>query len=42
MDKTGYTAISFWNGELASKIAAMNLFTPNNFTKATVAAIFAD
>lgn len=42
MDKTNYTAISFWNGELASKIAAMNLFTPNNFTKATVAAIFAD
>ena len=42
IEKSDYTPITFWNGEFAAKAAAMNLFNPNNFTKATVAAIFPD
>lgn len=34
--------ISLWSGELATKIVAMNLFNPNNFVQATVAAIYHD
>ena len=36
---TGHSPIMFWGGELAAKIVAMNLYNPNNFIKATIAAI---
>ena len=38
--KTSYTPLSFWQGESAAKITAMNLYNPNNFIKATLTAIF--
>ena len=38
--KSGYSPIEFWNGELAAKIVAMNLYNPNSFTGATLDAIF--
>ena len=37
--KTGYAPLEFWNGELATKIVALNLFNPNNFIKATLCAV---
>lgn len=37
--KTSFSPISFWGGELAAKIVALNLFNPNNFTEATISAI---
>lgn len=40
LEKSSYTPISIWNGELAAKIIAINLYNPNNFIKATVAAIY--
>ena len=40
LEKTGYAPLTIWNGELASKIVAMNLFNPDNFLDATVAALF--
>ncbi|MDO4753060.1 MAG: hypothetical protein Q4A36_02420 [Candidatus Saccharibacteria bacterium] len=40
LEKSGYAPLTFWNGELAAKIAAMNIFNPNQFIEATVAALF--
>lgn len=40
IEKTGYSPITIWNGELAVKITAMNLFNSNNFLEATTAALF--
>ncbi|MBQ3465234.1 hypothetical protein IJH15_03440 [Candidatus Saccharibacteria bacterium] len=40
MMKSGYSPIMFFQGELAAKILALNLFNPNNFIDATLAAIF--
>ena len=40
LEKTGYSPLSMWDGKLAAKIMALNLYNPNNFLKATVAAIF--
>ena len=40
LEKTGYSPITFWNGELAARIVAMNLYNPNNFISASVAALF--
>lgn len=40
LEKTSYSALTFWFGEAASKIAAFNLFNPNNFEKATISALF--
>jgi len=37
---TGYTMLTIWNGELAGKIMAMNLYNPDKFIEATVAALF--
>lgn len=37
--KTNFSPISFWSGELAAKIVAINLFNPNNFIDATISAI---
>ena len=39
MEKSGYSPIMLWNGELAAKIVALNLYNPNNFIGATIAAI---
>ncbi|MBO7560629.1 hypothetical protein J6T21_01135 [Candidatus Saccharibacteria bacterium] len=40
LENTPYSPITLWTGQLAGNIAAMNLFMPNNFIKATIAAIF--
>lgn len=39
--ETEYSALSFWSGELAAKIVALNLYNPNNFLAATMTALFA-
>ena len=39
LEKTDYSPLSFWMGELASKIVAVNLYNPNNFEKAVVASL---
>ena len=33
---SGYTPILFWQGEVAAKIMAMNLYNPDNFIDATI------
>ncbi len=38
---TGYTAMTFWSGEVAGKIVGMNLYSPNKFIEASVAAVWA-
>lgn len=38
--KSGFSPIMFWQGEMAAKILAFNLYNPNNFIKATISAIF--
>lgn len=40
LEKSGYSPITLWSGELAAKILAYNLFNPENFIKSTVCAIF--
>ena len=40
LSKTGYAPLDFWNGELAAKISALNLFNPNSFIRATTCAVF--
>ena len=40
LEKTDYSALTFWFGEAAGKIAAYNLFNPNNFEEATISALF--
>ena len=39
LEKTKYSPINFWSGELAAKIIALNLFNPDNFLRATTSAI---
>ena len=39
LETTGLTPISFWRGELAAKIVALNLYNPNNFIEASVCAV---
>lgn len=39
LEKSGYSPMSLWNGELAAKIVAINLYNPNKFIDATIAAI---
>ena len=41
LEKSEYSPLTIWNGELAAKIAALNLYNPNNFLAATTAALFA-
>ncbi len=41
LGKSGYSPLTFWSGELAAKIVALNLYNPNNFVTASVAAVFA-
>lgn len=38
LSRTSFSPISFWSGELAAKIVALNLFNPNNFTDTTISA----
>lgn len=40
LSKSGYLPITFWGGELAAKISALNLYNPHNFLDATISAIF--
>ena len=40
LNESGYMPFTIWNGELAAKIMALNLYNPNTFIKAVVAAIF--
>lgn len=40
IEKSGYSPIMLWSGELAAKIAALNLYNPYSFISATVAAIY--
>ena len=40
LEKSGYSPMMFWQGEVAAKIAAMNLYSPKNFISACVAALF--
>lgn len=37
---TDYSPMTFWFGEPAAKVVAMNLFNPNSFIKASVLALF--
>ncbi len=39
IEKSGYSPMGLWYGELAAKIMALNLYNPNNFMDATIAAI---
>ena len=41
LSKTGYLPMTFWGGEIAAKIAGMNLYNPHNFIQATVGALYA-
>ena len=41
IQNTAYTPINLWSGELAAKIATLNLYNPNNFAPATITAILA-
>ena len=40
LEKTGYSPLTIWNGELAGKIMSLNLYNPDKFLEATVAALF--
>ena len=40
LENSGYSPIMIWSGELATKIAVLNLYNPNNFINATIAAIY--
>ncbi|MBR3122037.1 hypothetical protein IKF28_01180 [Candidatus Saccharibacteria bacterium] len=39
LEKSGYSTITIWSGELVAKVVAMNLYNPNNFLGATINAI---
>lgn len=39
LDKSSYSPIMIWSGELAAKIVAVNMFNPDRFIDATVTAI---
>ena len=41
LEKSGYSPITIWNGELAAKIVALNLYNPDNFLVTTTTALFA-
>lgn len=41
VEKSGYSPMMIWSGELAAKTVALNLYNPGDFVKATLAAIFA-
>lgn len=39
MVKTPYSVLTIWNGEMAARIACLNLYNPGKFVEATVAAV---
>lgn len=39
LSKSGLSPLTFWNGELAARILALNLYNPNQFISATISAI---
>lgn len=39
IEKTGFSPMTLWNGELAAKIGVLNLYNPGNFVGATLTAI---
>lgn len=40
LEKSGYSPVMLWSGELAAKIVALNIYNPNDFILATIAAVF--
>ena len=40
LEKTGYQPFSFWNGEVAAKVVALNMFNPGRFLEATICGIW--
>lgn len=40
LEKTGFSPLTLWSGEMAGKIIALNLYNPDRFIEATVAALF--
>ena len=40
IENTSYSPITLWGGELAAKIAVMNLFNPGKPIEASIAALF--
>lgn len=40
LERTGYSPLGLWNGEMAGKIMALNLYNPDRFIEATTAALF--
>ena len=40
LERSGYSMMMVWSGELAGKIMAFNLYNPNNFLDASVSGIF--
>lgn len=40
LEESGYSPIMIWNGELAAKIVAVNMFNPGRFIGSTATAIF--
>lgn len=41
LEKTGFSPIMLWGGELAARMVALNLFNPGNWLGATTCAVFA-
>lgn len=39
LEKSGFSPMMIWNGQLAGKVTALNLYNPNNFLAATVGAV---
>ena len=39
LEKSGYSPMMFWSGDLAAKILALNLYNPHQFIDATITAI---
>ena len=40
LEKTGFSPLTIWGGEMAGRIMTLNLYNPNKFIEATVAALF--
>ena len=40
LENSHQTPLTFWQGELAAKITALNLYNPNNFINATLSGVF--
>lgn len=40
LTESGYTPLTVWSGELAAKVLALNMYNPDQFIEASVAAIY--